>query len=297
MNRISNDQAAGLRDMISLRAAASARVITVVGGARNIGKTTIITNLAAALAEKGKRVLLIDENPYPNNICSRLGLKVRFDLIHAIQQDRRLDQIILQESENIFVLSAHRGIHALSGLDAFGQQRLVKSFSQFSDSIDAILIDTAMDEETCMLPLSLASEQVIVVISGSAASLTGAYALIKMMSLEYAKKHFLVFVNKVNSKLMAQTVFENFARVVYQYLGVLPEFAGFAQLEEKIIQAGRLRQSVLTLFPHSQIGSDLRRFTDSVLHSSSRDHYGDEVCSFMERLIRTSQLSMTNFMV
>jgi len=297
MTRVSYDQASGLRDLISLQATTSARVITVAGGARNVGKTTIIINLATALAEKGKRVLLIDENAYPNNICSKLGLKTRFDLIHAIQQDKRLDQIILQGPENIFVLSAQRGIHALSRLDVLGQKRLVESFGQFSDLIDVILIDTTLGEKTHVLPLSLASEQVIVVISGSAISLAGAYALIKMMSQEYAKKHFFVFVNKVDSESTAQTVFENFARVVYQYLGVLPEFAGFAQIDEKVIQSSRLCQSVLTLFPHSHVGSNLRRFADSVLHSAYRDHNDDEVCGFMERLIRTSQLSMNNLTV
>lgn len=292
MNKFSRDQAAGLRNLVSLRPDSSVRVITVTGGAKGIGKTEVTVNLAAALAEKGKRVLLIDENACPNNICTRLGLKARFDLIHVIQQDRRLDQVILQGAENLYVLSAQKGIHALSRLDMTGQKRLIKSFSQISELIDVILIDTAMEGGTHVLPLSLASEQVLVVISGSAVSLTGAYALIKIMSKEYAKKHFLVFVNKADTKLAAQTVFENFSRVVRKYLEITPEFAGFAEIDEKIFQSNRLCRPVLGLFPGSHAGNNFRLLADNVLYAPGTDYFEGMVEGFMQRLIHTSHLSM-----
>lgn len=297
MTRFSQDQAAGLRDLVPLRTNTAARVITVAGGTKGVGKTTVAINLASGLAEKGKRVLLIDENACPNNICSKLGLKARFDLIHAINQDRRLDQVILSGPENIFVLSALRGIHALSKLDLAGQQELVKSFGQLSDSIDVILIDTAMGEDTHVLPLSLASEQVMVVLSGSITSLTGSYALIKMMSKEYAKKHFLVFVNKTDTEHSSRAVFDSFSRIVRQYLSVSLEFVGFTVMNEKMYQANRLCQPVLSVFPTSEAANNFRQLTDNVLYSTCMDHFDGEADGFMQRLIHTSHLSMANFTV
>ena len=297
MTRFLRDQAAGLRELVSLQKSTAARVITVAGGAKGVGKTTVIVNLASALAEKGKRVLLIDENAFPNNICARLGLKARFDLIHAINQDRRLDQVILQGPENMYVLSALRGIHALPRLDIAGQQGLIKSFGQFSESIDVILIDTAMGSKTHVLPLSLASEQVLIVISGTAASLTGAYALIKMMNKEYAKKHFLVIVNKADTGLSSHTVFDGFSRVVSQYLSISLEFVGFTEMSEKVYQSTRLCQPVLEAFPVSQVANNFRQLADNVMYSSCMDHFGGEVDGFMQRLIHTSHLSMANFTV
>src|SRR5690606_17205652 len=125
------DQAEGLRGLMSRQHGPVSRVVAIAGGMKGIGRTTVAVNLAAVWAEKGKRVLLIDENAYPGNISARLGLKTRFDLLHVINQDRRLDQVVLHGAENIFVLSAFRGIHALSGLSALEQSRLVKSFSQY----------------------------------------------------------------------------------------------------------------------------------------------------------------------
>ncbi len=297
MTRFLRDQAAGLRELAALQKGAAARVITVAGGAKGVGKTTVTVNLASALAEKGKRVLLIDENAFPDNICARLGLKARFDLLHAINQDRRLDQVILQGPENMYVLSALRGIHALPRLDTAGQQGLIKSFSQFSESIDVILIDTAMGGETHVLPLSLASEQVLIVISGTAASLTGAYALIKMMNKEYAKKHFLVIVNKADSGHSSHTIFDGFSRVVSQYLSISLEFVGFTEMSEKVYQSARLCQPVLEAFPVSQVAGRFRQLADNVVYSSCIDHFDEEFDGFMQRLIHTSHLSMANFTV
>ncbi|MCB1984884.1 MAG: AAA family ATPase [Burkholderiales bacterium] len=297
MTRFLQDQAAGLRDLMSLRTNTSARVITIAGGVNGVGKTAVAINLASALAEKGKRVLLIDENACPNNICAKLGLKARFDLIHAINQDRRLDQVILSGPENVFVLSALRGIHALPKLDLASQQKLVKSFRQLSDLIDVILIDTAIGGETHVLPLSLASEQVMVVLSGSVTSLTGSYALIKMMSLEYGKKHFLIFVNKTDTKQSSQTVFDSFSHIVRQYLSVSLEFAGFTVTSEKMYQANRLCQPVVNVFPTSEVANNFRQLADNVIYSNCMDHFDGEIEGFMQRLIHTSHLSMTNLTV
>ncbi|MBX3629390.1 MAG: AAA family ATPase [Nitrosomonas sp.] len=297
MTKFVFDQAEGLRGLMSRETGPISRIVTIAGGMKGIGKTTIAVNLAAVWAKRGKRVLLIDENGYPDNISARLGLKTRFDLLHAINQDRRLDQVVLHGAENIFVLSALRGIHALPGLSAMEQSRLVKSFRQYTESIDVILIDTAMGDGTHVLPLSLASEQVLIVISGSAVSLTGAYALIKMMSQDYAKQNFLVFINKVESAHMAYAVFENFLRVVHQYLSVSLEMAGYAQLDKKISQANRMCQPVINLFSSSSIASSFRQLADNVVLSPCMEPFKGEINDFMQRLIYTSHLSMTNFTI
>ncbi len=295
MTRFVCDQAEGLRGLAAHRISPATRVVTIAGGMKGVGKTTIAINLAAAWAEKGKRVLLIDENACPDNISARLGLKTRFDLLHVINQDRRLDQVVLHGSENIFVLSALRGIHALSGLSALEQSRLVKSFGRYVESIDIILIDTALTRDTHVLPLSLASEQVLIVISGSAASLTGAYALIKMMSQNYAKQSFLIFINKAESLHSAHVVFENFSRIVRQYLSVSLEMAGYAQSDKKINQANRMCQPVISLFSTSLTADRFRQFADNVMFSPFVEHFQGETAEFMRRLIHTIHLNMANF--
>ncbi len=294
---ILQDQAAGLRNLTLFQAPNSARVITIAGGTARIGKTSVVVNLASALAQNGQRVLLIDENPCHNSICTNLGLQGRFDLLHVIHKDKRLDQVLLQGPENIIILSAMRGIHALNKLNPLEQDWLVKSFAELTESVDIVLIDTAMTGTTHVLPLSLASEQVMIVISGSAASLTGAYVLIKIMSQEYSKQHFLILVNKVDSETESLSIYQNLYKVARQYLSVTLEYIGYIQSDEKLRNSTQLCRPVLEAFPASQAALCFEQLARNVLRSSCPDKYNGGVDNFMQRLIRTSHLSMANFMV
>ena len=295
--KIIQDQAAGLRNLVSFQAADSARVFTIAGGKTRVGKTSVVVNLATALAKNGQRVLLIDENPCHNNICTNLGLQARFDLLHVINRDKKLNQVLLRGPENITILSAMRGIHVLNKLNPLEQDWLIKNFSELTESIDIVLIDTAMTGTTHVLPLSLASEQVMIVISGSAASLTGAYALIKIMSQEYAKQHFLILVNKVDSETESLAIYQNLYKVARQYLSVTLEFIGYIQSDEKLRSATQLCKSVIEAFPASQAAMCFRRLSHDIFRSSCPDKYNGGIDNFMQRLIRTSHLSMANFTV
>ncbi|MCE7915816.1 MAG: MinD/ParA family protein [Nitrosomonas sp. PRO4] len=296
-NSMRPDQAAGLRNLMSLQANNSARVFTIAGGKPRIGKTSVVVNLASALAKNGKRVLLIDENPCHNNICTNLGLQARFDLLHVINKDKQLNQVLLQGPENIAILTATRGIHALNKLSRHEQDWLIKSFSALTEAVDIVLIDTAMSGTTHVLPLGLASEQILIVISGSAASLTGAYALIKIMSQEYAKQHFLILVNKADSEKGAHIIFHNLCQVARQYLSVSLEFVGHIQSDEKLRNANQLCKPVIEAFPASQAAMCFKQLAHNIFRSSCPDKYNGGIDNFMQRLIRTSHLSMANFTV
>lgn len=294
---IDHDQAAGLRNLGLFRTADSARVFTIAGGKSRIGKTSIVINLASALARNNQRVLLIDENPCHNNICSSLGLQARFDLLHVIHKDKRLDQVLLQGPDNVTVLPAMRGIQALNKLDPLEEAWLIKCFADLTSSVDVVLIDTAMAGTTYVLPLSLASEQVVIVISSSAASLTGAYALIKIMSQEYDKQHFMILVNKVNSEVESLRIYQNLYKVARQYLSVTLEYAGFIPNDGKLRHAGQLCQPVAEVHPNSPSALNFEYLAQRILRSSCPDKYGGGVKNFMQRLIRNSHLSMANLTV
>lgn len=294
---VKRDQADGLRALAGLESNAGLRVFAVVGGRTGVGKTCSVINLAAALAKTGKHVLILDENPRHKDVNTNLGLCARYDLLHVINRDKTLEQVITQGLEGVKVLTVMRGIHSLTKLTLAEQEQLVESFSELSRSIDVVLIDTAMGKTSRVVPLILASQQVLIVLSGSGKAITDAYALIKLISQEYARRDFLVLVNKVKSESEARDIFENVAGVAQKNLSVRLEWLGCMLFDEKLQRSSQLCQPVVETFPASGSATGYRQLAEKLMQSDGRWVDNDGVENFMRRLIRTSHLDTAEFTV
>lgn len=291
MARKGGDQAEGLRRM---RVSDAIRVITVTGGRTGVGKTSTVVNLAAALAGNGRRVLVVDENPRHNNVNASLGLKARYDLLHVIERDKTLEQVIVPGPEGVSILPAMRGVESLAKLGHDDEERLVRCFSRLARPVDVVLVDTTTGGASPMLSSSLAAQQVLIVLSAAASSITDAYALIKLMSQEYAKRHFLVLLNKIGSEQEARTIFDNVSQVSRRHLSVALEFAGCIPRDEKLHRATQLCRSVVEAFPASASAAGFRKLADSLLRCLCPADDGGGVEGFMQRLIHNSRLGFAH---
>src|SRR3954462_6858755 len=95
------DQAEGLRRILAF---SRARTIAVVAGTRGAGATTCIVNLARALSRQGQRVLIVDENGPTGNVAHEMGLRVKFDLKHAIEGYCTLEDALLRAAGEVTLL-------------------------------------------------------------------------------------------------------------------------------------------------------------------------------------------------
>jgi flagellar biosynthesis protein FlhG len=283
---LQQDQAAGLRRLL---ADDFVRIITLTSGKRGVGKTSVLINLAAALARRGKQVMVLDEHQGRHSVIGMLGLTPYYDLMHVLRREHSLEQVMLSGPEGIMLVPAGKSVQALANLPAADQEWLVRSFAQLAQPVDVVLVDAVAGVASNVLPLSLAAQELVVVVDPRPASMTDAYALIKVLNQGFARRGFHIVVNRAASPEEAGVVFDNMAKVASRFLKVSLDFMGFVPQDEKLHRSNQFGRPVVDAFPAAEAAQAFRALAEKLEQWPHPGGEQGQLEAFMQRLIQSSR--------
>lgn len=220
---LSSDQAAGLRRIFGTRAP---QVVAFASGRESCGRTTLVVQTAAALAAAGHAVIIIDENPAPNNAISAFGLTARNDLMHVLEGERTLKHVALAAAPLVRIVPAARAARDLDPADEQACQRLADCLIELQRGAAFVLIDCAVRRNGHLSALALAARHLAVVVAAHSSAITHAYALIKHMAQERGRDGFQLVVTRARAPEEARAIFDNMKRVAREHVGVRLDFLG-----------------------------------------------------------------------
>jgi hypothetical protein len=129
--------------------------------------------------------MLLDGDLGLANVDVFLGLTPRLTLADVLSGTCTLEEVVLDAPQGFKVVPAASGIAQLAELDTLTHLGLVRAFGDLATSLDVMVVDTAPGIAGSVLQFSQAAQQVLVVICDEPASLTDAYALIKILSRDH----------------------------------------------------------------------------------------------------------------
>ncbi len=252
-------------ELNTMELGAPVQVIAVSGGKGGTGKTSVAVNLATALAQMGRKIMLLDGDLGLANVDVLLGLTPRYTLEHVLKGERTLEEIILQTSSGVRVVPASSGVARMAMLSASEQSGIVQAFSTLPGTLDVLIIDTAAGIGEPVLQFCQAAQQVLVVLRDEPTSLTDTYALIKLLSRDRGVHQVRVVTNLTRHADQGQMAFRRLQRVTDRYLQVVLEHVADIPEDFSLQKSVQAQRPVLEAFPNcpaSKAFRELARVAD-----------------------------------
>jgi len=280
------DQAAGLRRMANPR---PVKVIAVTSGKGGVGKTNVSVNLSMALSQGGKDVLLLDADLGLANVDVLLGLRPRHTLSDVINGDRTLEEVIINGPDSLRIIPASSGVQDMAELNTMEHAGIIRAFSELSNSLDVLVIDTAAGISDSVITFTRAAQEVIVVVCDEPTSITDAYALIKVLNKDYGMCRFRVICNMVQGIQEGRELFKKIMTVTDKYLDVQLDFMGIVPYDDFLRKSVQRQRAVIDAFPRSKSALAFKGLSAKVDKWPIHGNAGGHVEFFVERLIQASQ--------
>jgi flagellar biosynthesis protein FlhG len=234
--------------LAELNASRPVKVIAVTGGKGGVGKTTVSANLAVSIAAQGRDVMLVDADL---GLAVVLGLHTRFHLGHVIEGQCSLEDAIVTGPHGLQIVPAASGIKRMATLSPAEHAGIIRAFSDLYHQVEVLVVDTAAGLHDSVMTFSQAAHHVLVVVCDEPASITDAYALIKVLSREHGVQRFQILANQTRRSGEGPDLFQKIARVCDRFLNVTLEYAGSVPFDDYLRRAVQRQAAVVDTYPAS----------------------------------------------
>lgn len=215
------------------------RIICVSSGKGGVGKTSFSVNIASALAQRGKEVLLIDGDLGLANVDIVLGLHVDHNMQEIVEQERNPSELLVEISPGFKVLPASSGVPEMATLSHEKQAALTKALEDLVLQFDIVILDTAAGIGYSVLWFNKWAGYNIVIMTPDPTSMTDAYALMKVLATRHDLKDFMLVVNNVKSEKEGDQAFFNVKSALHKFLNLTPSFLGNIPIDPAVAAAVR----------------------------------------------------------
>jgi flagellar biosynthesis protein FlhG len=227
-------------------------LLVVTGGKGGVGTTTVALNLAAALAESGKRTLLVDADPRGGDLAILCGIETRHTLADVIARRRTWNEAACSGPSGVRVIVGQPDWQDGSN-SAIAAGRMLERLNDQDLLGDIVVIDAGNGVAGISRHVYRVANAVVMVTTADPASVAGAFAAIRAISSQLghigSAAPFYSLVNMTPRARVAETAHYRLARTCRRILGIELRSAGHLA----IAQAAERKSQVATIGLNLQV--------------------------------------------
>jgi len=262
-----------------------AKVIAVCSGKGGVGKTNVAVNIAVAMSAMGRDVCLLDADLGLANVDVLLGLQPKFNLSHVVAGEVDLESTIVQGPKKLRIVPASSGRFDMTDLPAASQAAIIQGFADLGRQPEVLVVDTAAGISSAVARFVQAAQHPVVVLRDEPASLTDAYALIKVFSQNYGIRRFNVVTNQSLSSAAGRALFRKLASVTDRYLDVILRHLGDVPECRYLLKSVQQQRAVVDAYPLSPSAHEFLRIGKGIDALPATREPSGGIEFFFERLL------------
>ncbi len=263
-----------------------AKVISITSGKGGVGKTNFTVNLGYELVKKGKKVLLLDADLGLANINVILGFKPKATIKDLLSSKAKIKDVIVKHELGFDILPATSGISEIVELNSEDRFTLLAKINSLSSNYDYVLVDTAAGIGESVMYFNTASEEIIVIMAPEPTSITDAYALIKVLSLEHNTKNFSILVNRTTNSFEPKETYRKLSEASDRFLNVKLKYLGNISEDDSVSEAIRTQKPLTKTFPSSKASRDINKIAENIIKNENKRSTNGGLQFFFKELLK-----------
>jgi len=229
------------------------RILSVASGKGGTGKTSISVNLSLALGRMGRTVCLLDADLGLSNVDVLLGISPKLTLEDVLFEGVPMEQAILRAGPGLDVIPGGSGVSRLADLSRDSRATLATEFAKL-EGYDYLIVDGSPGISSQVISVCLACPELLVVVNPDPASLTDAYALVKVLYENGLRRSPNVVVNRAASAESARNIFGRLRGAMGKYLKLDAHLLGHIPNDPHVGAAAGRQRPLVELYPASNAG-------------------------------------------
>lgn len=266
-----NDQANELRQLVSQnrltpgRGAGGAKLLVVAGGKGGVGTTTVAVHLAAALAHRGFRPVLIDADVDGGNMAMLCGIQERYTIADVLVGRKTAQETLELGPAGVRVLAGAWELAALAEGSAVAQQRLLGHLHGLRHCTEVIVVDTGNSWSRWARGFWQNADTVLLVTTSELTAIMDTYASVKVLAAGETGGPLELVVNMAADASTAEDVESRLARACQRFLGIRLGIAGYLPYDPQTRREVREPEVRWRMFSSGFPAKSLQDLTDTVI--------------------------------